>query len=757
MSSRIFSGIFVSLLLIGMLALAFNIQRAKASEEVYFSVEPVAIPPLNNINASANGLETPPTPSPVGQNFTVEIHLRNATTDNVPYGVLGVEVHFYFGNILNYCLPTGFTTFLGQTGGALNALWGAPMYNGFYAADGTNITDPPYKGAVYYMVAAVANVAPWNGADGLVANITFRIIKQPQSSSGETTAYLNLVNDFTDLVAYKEIGVITTIYHVPHDNVQGSLTIDYTQSSTSVVCSPNTASLGSPVNCTATVSGSSPTGTVTWSTSSIGGSFNQSVCTLSNGTCSTTYIDNLTGCTTIAASYSGDLNNTQSSGSTTLTVTSSGPVYYSQNYTSVQATINAAPSGANVIITPGFYNESLTINKTLTIIGEKDAPGFGVGGSGICLTLGPGASGSTVTGIEITNMPEGILIVNASNCKIHGNMMSSMGSGGIVLEGNNATDNVIFDNIFQDTPTPISLTASAGSNTIYGNIVISQASVTLNIGADGNVVYGNSISGSQILLNMTNSKDNVFYHNNFLATAQLTVLTTGNNTWDKGYPSGGNYWSNYAGVDMKSGPNQDQPGSDSIGDTAYVISSNNTDRYPFMKPWTGASGHCVAVIVVVAAKTVIGQGFSCSLTICAADKGEYAESFSVTAYANATWIGTQQISSLNASCQTVLTLAWNTANLAYGNYTVRACAQPVAGQTDMSGNDFTLGTLKVTIPGDIDGSFTVDLGDLVILAKTYNSKLGDARWNPNADIDGSGQVDLGDLVILAQHYNQHYP
>jgi len=65
--------------------------------------------------------------------------------------------------------------------------------------------------------------------------------------------------------------------------------------------------------------------------------------------------------------------------------------------------------------------------------------------------------------------------------------------------------------------------------------------------------------------------------------------------------------------------------------------------------------------------------------------------------------------------------------------------------------------VNVTIPGDIDGSFTVDLGDLVILAKTYNSKPGDARWNPNADIDVSGQVDLGDLVILAQHYNQHYP
>jgi hypothetical protein len=505
--------------------------------------------------------------------------------------------------------------------------------------------------------------------------------------------------------------------------------------STSVSCSPNPGSIFQPVTCTATVSGFSPTGTITWSTSSMGGSFSQFTCTLSNGACSTTYIDNFTGSVTIVASYSGDSNNMPSSGSNSLIVTSGGPIYYSANYTSVQAAIDAAPSGATVIIAPGFYTEFLIVNKPLTIIGEKDPPVFSGGASAIYLTLLSGASGSNVTGIEITYWPEGILVVNASHCSIYGNIMAFIGSSGIVLEGSNATHNFISNNIFQDTPTPINLTASAGNNTFYGNIITSQTSVTLNIGADGNSVYGNSISGNGILVNMTNSNGNLIYHNNFLTVTNITVVATGNNSWDDGYPSGGNYWSI----------------------APHVVGSNNTDHYPLMKPWPLAAGHCVAVISVVAAKIVIGQGFNCSLTVCAGDNGEYSESFSVTAYANITGIGTRQVNGLNASCQMVLTFAWNTADLAYGNYTVSAYAQPVAGQTDVSGNGFTLGTVKVTIPGDVNGDFKVGLPDLVLLAQAYGSKPSNNNWNSNADIDGNNVAGLSDLVTLAQHYGQHYP
>jgi outer membrane protein assembly factor BamB len=57
------------------------------------------------------------------------------------------------------------------------------------------------------------------------------------------------------------------------------------------------------------------------------------------------------------------------------------------------------------------------------------------------------------------------------------------------------------------------------------------------------------------------------------------------NVWDDGYPSGGNYWSDYAGSDLFSGSNQNELGNDGIGDTPYIIDSDNLDRYPLMIPW----------------------------------------------------------------------------------------------------------------------------------------------------------------------------
>jgi len=58
------------------------------------------------------------------------------------------------------------------------------------------------------------------------------------------------------------------------------------------------------------------------------------------------------------------------------------------------------------------------------------------------------------------------------------------------------------------------------------------------------------------------------------------------NSWDHGYPDGGNYWSDYRGVDVFSGPSQHVTGSDGIGDTPYFKvpypPSQFQDRYPLM-------------------------------------------------------------------------------------------------------------------------------------------------------------------------------
>jgi len=137
----------------------------------------------------------------------------------------------------------------------------------------------------------------------------------------------------------------------------------------------------------------------------------------------------------------------------------------------------------------------------------------------------------------------------------------------------------------------------------FGTHVYDHASFTMgNIEFDGNLVSNsdagmnltdleNAIVRNNILQNssygiyLQNSGNNSIYHNNFINnTVQASVTVNDNSTWDNGYPSGGNYWSDYSGVDEFSGPDQNEPGSDFRGDTPYTINANNTDRYPFMIP-----------------------------------------------------------------------------------------------------------------------------------------------------------------------------
>ncbi|MCK4267116.1 MAG: hypothetical protein KAX31_07520, partial [Thermoplasmata archaeon] len=58
-----------------------------------------------------------------------------------------------------------------------------------------------------------------------------------------------------------------------------------------------------------------------------------------------------------------------------------------------------------------------------------------------------------------------------------------------------------------------------------------------------------------------------------------------NNFWNDSYPSGGNYWSDYAGVDLNSTPSQNVPPPDGIGDTPYIIDGDSQDNYPLMSAY----------------------------------------------------------------------------------------------------------------------------------------------------------------------------
>lgn len=182
---------------------------------VNYEVLPVAIAPLTDINASLWGITTPATPSPIGQYFNVSIHLTGATVANVPLGVAGVEVHFNFSNILPYAIPISFNDMLGASGGVLNGPILETINGRFYNDTGPAV---PLSSAVSYQVAGAGTGGGWNGADGLVCTMQFKITGQPSALLSQPDFYEQLLitkDDLSDTAA----GTIV------HEDIQGTLRI----------------------------------------------------------------------------------------------------------------------------------------------------------------------------------------------------------------------------------------------------------------------------------------------------------------------------------------------------------------------------------------------------------------------------------------------------------------------------------------------------------------------------------------------------
>ena len=164
-------------------------------------------------------------------------------------------------------------------------------------------------------------------------------------------------------------------------------------------------------------------------------------------------------------------------------------------------------------------------------------------------------------------------------------------------------------------------------------------------------------------------------------------------------------------------------------------------------------GHDVAVINIVKQKTVLGQGYSCSINVTVANEGTFPETFNVTLYANTTEVETKLVT-LPSGNSTTITFTWNTTGFAYGNYTIWAYAWPVPGETDTADNTYIDGWILVTIPADINGDFKVDWKDLLILARAYGSEEGEPSYVPEADFNSDGKIDWKDLLVLARNYGR---
>jgi len=232
---------------------------------------------------------------------------------------------------------------------------------------------------------------------------------------------------------------------------------------------------------------------------------------------------------------------------------------------------------------PGAANASRGVSffdRTDIIIKNANIKGFW---SGIYFEL---ASYNDVSGNNITDNTIGIKLIGSSNNIISGNNITNNMSGIDVGYGSSYND--ISGNNITNGYYGIELYYSSNYTRISGNNIANHIFGITTHTSSYDDIFGNNLTNNEIGLSLGWSSGISIYHNNFIAnTYQASIdYSDSFNLWDDGYPSGGNYWSDYTDMDLYSGPYQNETGSDGIWDHPYVIDTNNKDRYPFVNPWT---------------------------------------------------------------------------------------------------------------------------------------------------------------------------
>ncbi|MFO7992283.1 MAG: right-handed parallel beta-helix repeat-containing protein [Thermoplasmata archaeon] len=204
-------------------------------------------------------------------------------------------------------------------------------------------------------------------------------------------------------------------------------------------------------------------------------------------------------------------------------------------------------------------------------------------GSGIHLSQSSRNEISHTTASD--NSGDGIYLYESNNNSFIDNDLTENGDDGISLSSS-SHDNILRSNsASSNSDDGIVIWESSSRNTLVNNTVSSNNFDGIRIsGSIENTFTNNTVSFSgQYGIYVYNSNNNTIYHNNFIDNTD-GGYDDGTNTWNASYPTGGNYWSDYSGYDNYKGPNQDEPGSDGIGDSNYTIETSNADEYPLMSP-----------------------------------------------------------------------------------------------------------------------------------------------------------------------------
>jgi parallel beta-helix repeat protein len=263
----------------------------------------------------------------------------------------------------------------------------------------------------------------------------------------------------------------------------------------------------------------------------------------------------------IAIFFSGCIEETTTIQPKTIYVDNSG----GKDYTSIQDALDNVSDGYTIYVSSGYYTESLSINKSISLIGENKETTIIDGGNKLSV-IKIETSLVNISGFTIQNGGSGIIISryegSIGNCKIFENIITNC-LNGITLS--RASFCFIFN------------------NTISHNrdIGIGMYMIEIFPRWDGTYIFC-SVNNSVFLNDFIDNNQNAFDENyigynwekNFGYQRDI-VSCTCNNTWYNKELELGNYWDDYNGTNTN---------EDGIGDTPYNITGGTSqDKFPLIR------------------------------------------------------------------------------------------------------------------------------------------------------------------------------
>jgi parallel beta-helix repeat protein len=201
------------------------------------------------------------------------------------------------------------------------------------------------------------------------------------------------------------------------------------------------------------------------------------------------------------------------------------------------------------------------------------------------------------------NLLYGIYLYSSSNNNVSGNNIENNGFDGVILRsscnniinGNNITanyengiffdyssnNNSISENNITNNSRGIRIVSSNYNSIIENNIAANtEDGIWLGGCQNKNSIIKNNVTNNNCGIRLLYSSNISFFHNNFVDNSQQAFIETPGyaNFWDDGFPSGGNYWSDYT----ERYPNATEIYDSGIWNTPYVIDANNEDSYPII-------------------------------------------------------------------------------------------------------------------------------------------------------------------------------